>query len=92
MVRLKVTTVGSLAGVVKRTREVTEADPAWNWIGEHVALAAHEAMLAVFYGLAGIRDISAMLSVREQSPDNANATYNHVHDCSTGLSRLSAQT
>jgi death-on-curing protein len=41
---------------------VTEADHEWNWIDEDVALAAHDALLAEFGGLAGARDINAMQS------------------------------
>ena len=41
---------------------MTEADHGWNWIGEEVALAAHDAMLAEFGGLAGVRDENAMHS------------------------------
>ena len=33
---------------------------AWRWIGEAVALAAHEALLAEFGGLPGIRDRNAL--------------------------------
>jgi death-on-curing protein len=39
---------------------VTEADRDWN--DEDVALAAHDAMLAEFGGLAGTRDLNAMHS------------------------------
>ena len=41
---------------------MTDDDPDWNWIGDDVALAAHDAMLAEFGGLAGIRDLNAMQS------------------------------
>ncbi len=41
---------------------MTGAEPNWNWIGQDVALAAHDAMLAEFGGLAGIRDMGAMQS------------------------------
>ena len=41
---------------------MTEADNDWNWIDEDVALAAHDAMLAEFGGLAGTRDLNAMRS------------------------------
>jgi death on curing protein len=39
---------------------VTGDDRKWNWIGEEVALAAHDALLAEFGGLAGIRDHNAL--------------------------------
>lgn len=41
---------------------MTAADHGWNWINEDVALAAHDAMLAEFGGLAGTRDLNAMQS------------------------------
>ena len=41
---------------------MTSADHDWNWIDEDVSLAAHDAMLAEFGGLAGIRDLNAMQS------------------------------
>lgn len=34
----------------------------WNWIGEEVALAAHDALLAEFGGGAGVRDLGALQS------------------------------
>jgi death-on-curing protein len=59
---------------------VTEADRDWNWIDEDVALAAHDAMLAEFGGLAGMLDLNAMQSALARprnlavygSPDAAN--------------------
>ena len=39
---------------------MTEAADRWNWIGEAVALAAHDAMLVEFGGPAGVRDANAM--------------------------------
>lgn len=36
------------------------SDDDWAWIGEDVALAAHEALLAEFGGPAGIRDRNAL--------------------------------
>ena len=58
---------------------MTEAGADWNWIGEAVALAAHDALMAAFGGLAGLRDINAMRSalarprnlVAHGSPDAA---------------------
>ncbi len=41
---------------------MTEEVPGWHWIGEDVALAAHDAMLSEFGGLGGIRDLNAMQS------------------------------
>lgn len=41
---------------------MTDDDPGWNWIAEDVALAVHDAMLAEFGGLAGVRDLNAMQS------------------------------
>ena len=41
---------------------MTEGDHGWNWIGDEVALAAHDALLAEFGGLAGVRDLNAMQS------------------------------
>lgn len=41
---------------------MTEEDRAWNWLGEDVALAAHDAMLAEFGGLEGMRDLNARQS------------------------------
>jgi death on curing protein len=41
---------------------VTEPNHDRNWIDEDVALAAHDAMLAEFGGLAGARDLNAMQS------------------------------
>lgn len=41
---------------------MTNPDPEWNWIGDDVALAAHDAMLAEFGGLAGLRDMNAKQS------------------------------
>jgi death-on-curing protein len=34
----------------------------WNWIDEDVALAAHDALVAEFGGLAGVRDLSLLQS------------------------------
>jgi death-on-curing protein len=39
---------------------MTEGDHRWNWISDDVVLAAHDAMLAEFGGLAGTRDLNAM--------------------------------
>lgn len=39
---------------------MTAADPEWNWIGDVVAWAAHDALLAGVGGLAGIHDVHAM--------------------------------
>lgn len=41
---------------------MTEGERGWNWIGDDVALAAHDAMLAEFGGPAGVRDLNAMHS------------------------------
>jgi len=48
---------------------MTGTDPGWNWIDEDVALAAHDAMLAEFGGLAGIRDLNAMQSALARPRD-----------------------
>jgi death-on-curing protein len=50
---------------------VTEADRDWNWIDEDVALAAHDATLAEFGGLAGTRDLNAMRSALARPRDLA---------------------
>ena len=42
-------------------------DYRWNWIGDNVALAAHDAMLAEFGGPAGVRDANAMRSALARS-------------------------
>ncbi len=35
-------------------------DQSWNWIEEDVALAAHDALVAEFGGLAGVRDLTLL--------------------------------
>jgi death on curing protein len=50
---------------------VTGADRDWNWIDEDVALAAHDAMLAEFGGLAGTRGLNAMQSALARPRDLA---------------------
>jgi death-on-curing protein len=37
-------------------------DQSWNWIDEAVAIAAHDALLAGFGGLAGVRDLNLLQS------------------------------
>jgi death-on-curing protein len=37
-------------------------DESWNWIEEDVALAAHDALVAEFGGLAGVRDLTLLQS------------------------------
>jgi death on curing protein len=37
-------------------------DQSWNWIDEGVALAAHDALVAEFGGLAGVRDLTLLQS------------------------------
>jgi death-on-curing protein len=37
-------------------------DKSWNWIDEDVAIAAHDALLAGFGGLAGVRDLNLLQS------------------------------
>ena len=52
----------------------------WNWIGEEVALAAHDALMAEFGGLSGVRDMGALQSALARplnltaygSPDGAD--------------------
>jgi death on curing protein len=39
---------------------MNDAEGGWNWIGEQVALAAHEALLAEFGGPAGVRDANLL--------------------------------
>jgi death-on-curing protein len=39
---------------------VTEDASGWNWIGESVALASHDELLAEFGGSAGIRDANLL--------------------------------
>ncbi len=66
---------------------MTEAGHGWNWIGDDVALAAHDAMLAEFRGLAGIRDLNAMQSALARprnlavygSPDAAALAAAHAY-------------
>ena len=50
---------------------MTGADRDWKWIDEDVALAAHDAMLAEFGGLAGTRDLNAMQSALARPRDLA---------------------
>jgi death-on-curing protein len=37
-------------------------DQSWNWIDEDLAIAAHDALLAGFGGLAGVRDLNLLQS------------------------------
>jgi death on curing protein len=37
-------------------------DQSWNWIEQDVALAAHDALVAEFGGLAGVRDLTLLQS------------------------------
>ena len=41
---------------------MTEDEHDWNWINEDVALAAHDALLAEFGGLASTRELNAISS------------------------------
>ena len=43
---------------------MTEAADRWNWIGEAVALAAHDAMLAVASGIMAEDDLAAWFRAR----------------------------
>jgi death-on-curing protein len=47
-------------------------DQNWNWIDEDVALAAHDALVAEFGGLAGVRDLN-LLQPALAGPRNLNA-------------------
>ena len=67
-------------------------DQEWNWIGEEVALAAHDAMVAAFGGLAGVRDLGALRSILARprnlaaygSPDVAALAASHAYGISRG--------
>lgn len=67
-------------------------DHDWNWIGEEVALAAHDAMIAAFGGLGGVRDLGALQSALARprhlaaygSPDVAALAASHAYGISRG--------